>query len=135
NLIKDDDPVFNKSVRKFIKAYKKRRLIQDTHIRPAITSFFQTCDGKADRVNGNSHQCGSKRIKVQVAAVARRKGTSNKGRKKLQGKPRTGSQEIKELNCFVMPARSKRQETKRSHNLSKALEENRPNGVIEIIAK
>ncbi|CAG8828774.1 27977_t:CDS:2, partial [Gigaspora margarita] len=52
NLIKDE------SVHKFIKAYKKCRLIQDTHIHPAIR--------------------GGKRIKVQVAAVARCKGTSNK---------------------------------------------------------
>ncbi|RIB13331.1 hypothetical protein C2G38_2198158 [Gigaspora rosea] len=101
NLIKEDDPAFNKSVCKFIKAYKKHRLIQDTHTRPAIASFFQTCDWKSDRVNG---------------------------------RPRTGSQEItddiKELNRFVMPARSRRQQTKRSHNLSKALEENHPNSVI-----
>ncbi|RIB15089.1 hypothetical protein C2G38_2193248 [Gigaspora rosea] len=111
NLIKEDDPAFNKSVRKFIKAYIKHCLIQDTHTRSAIASFFQTCDWKSDRVNGNSHQRCSKRVKVQVAAVAKRKGTSNKGQKKLQGKPRTGSQEI-------------------THDTKEALEENRPNGVI-----
>ncbi|CAG8575350.1 10310_t:CDS:2 [Scutellospora calospora] len=116
NLIKENNPTFNKSVHKFIKAYKKCRLIQDTHIRPAIASFFQTCDWKENRVNSNSHQHGSKRIKVQVASVARRKGTASKGQKKLQGKPRTSSQEtthdIKELNYYIMPARSRRQQTK-----------------------
>ncbi|CAG8623725.1 24763_t:CDS:2 [Gigaspora margarita] len=44
NLIKEDNPVFNKSVCKFIKAYKKCCLIHDMHIHPAIASFFQTCD-------------------------------------------------------------------------------------------
>ncbi|CAG8602700.1 3054_t:CDS:2 [Dentiscutata heterogama] len=84
NLIKENDSIFNKS--------------------------------KENRVNGNSHQRGGKMFKVQVASVARRKGTANKDQKKLQGKPRTSLQEtthdIKELNRYVMPARSRRQQTK-----------------------
>ncbi|CAG8625224.1 9917_t:CDS:2, partial [Dentiscutata heterogama] len=43
-----------------------------------IASFFQTCNWKENRVNSNSHQHGGKRIKVQVALVARRKETANK---------------------------------------------------------
>lgn len=95
NLIGEDDPTLHKSVRKFIKAYKKRRLMQDIHVRPAITSFFQTCEWNAKRANNNGYQRGGKRIKVQVASVARRKGTLSKGRRKMrQGKPRKNSQDI-----------------------------------------
>ncbi|CAG8841984.1 33157_t:CDS:2, partial [Gigaspora margarita] len=80
NLIGEDDPALHKSVRKFIKAYKKRRLMQDTHVRPAITSFFQTCEWNAKRANNNGYQRG---------------GTLSKGRRKMrQGKPRKNSQDI-----------------------------------------
>ncbi|CAG8768319.1 4682_t:CDS:2, partial [Dentiscutata heterogama] len=84
SLFEESDPALDKSIRKFVSAYKKRRLVQDTHVRPAISSFFQTCDWNAKRTNGNSYQRGGKKIRVQVASTARRKELSSKGQKRMR---------------------------------------------------
>ncbi|CAG8848204.1 36146_t:CDS:2, partial [Gigaspora margarita] len=56
DLLEKNNSTFDKSIRKFVNAYKKRRLVQDTHIYLAIASFFQTCDWNEKRVNGKSYQ-------------------------------------------------------------------------------
>ncbi|CAG8842210.1 21837_t:CDS:2, partial [Gigaspora margarita] len=56
SLLEKNDSTFDKSIQKFVNAYKKRHLVQDTHIYPAIASFFQTCDWNEKRVNGKSYQ-------------------------------------------------------------------------------
>ncbi|RIB16276.1 hypothetical protein C2G38_2038702 [Gigaspora rosea] len=137
SLFKEGDTALDKSVFKFVKIYKKRRFMQNTHIRPAITSFLETCNWNAGRVNGNTYQRGGKRIKVQVAAAARcKEGSTRTLNKILQGRPpkenkennmhKTKSQE--EPSRFIMPARSKRRCKKCPHDLNQALKEIRPNG-------
>ncbi|RIB01468.1 hypothetical protein C2G38_2230722 [Gigaspora rosea] len=73
SLLKESDTVLDKSVFKFVKIYKKHCSMQDTHVHLAITSFLETCDWNAEQVNGNTHQRGGKKIKVQVAVAARHK--------------------------------------------------------------
>ena len=80
--MRHNDPALNNSVRRFVKLYKRHQLIQDTYVRPAVTSFLQTCDKDAGRVNNNSYRRGGKRIRVQVtSALRRRKGLSYEFRK------------------------------------------------------
>ncbi|RIB03620.1 hypothetical protein C2G38_2049119 [Gigaspora rosea] len=136
SLLKEGDTALDKCVFKFVKIYKKRRFMKDTHICPAITSFLETCDWNAGRVNGNTYQRGSKRIKVQVSAAAKRKeGTTRTLNKISQGRPpkekennihETESQE--KPSRFIMPARSKRTRKKCPHDLNQALKKIRPNG-------
>ncbi|RIB20332.1 hypothetical protein C2G38_2179559 [Gigaspora rosea] len=136
SLLKEGDTALDRSVFKFVKIYKKHRSIQDTHLRPAITSFLETCDWNTQQVNGNAYQRGGKKIKVQVTAAARRKkGSTHTLNKIPQGRPKenrnncTYETEYQEKpDRFIMPARSKRQYKKCPHDLNQALKEIRPNG-------
>ncbi|CAG8853111.1 5864_t:CDS:1, partial [Gigaspora margarita] len=67
-LLKKNDPIFDKSIQKFVNTYKKCYLVQDTHIYLPIGFFFQICDWNAKHINSKSYQHGSKRIRVQVAS-------------------------------------------------------------------
>ncbi|RIB11514.1 hypothetical protein C2G38_2203229 [Gigaspora rosea] len=129
-LLEKNDSTFDKSIRKFVNAYKKCRLVQDTHIYSAIASFLQTCDWNTKRVNGKSYQRSGKRIRDQVTSSARRKKSSKKQKKLEQENQAQDTDEYKskEPTRYIMPARSKRLQKKRSHNLNKALIESRPNG-------
>ncbi|CAG8856663.1 40769_t:CDS:1, partial [Gigaspora margarita] len=71
SLCEKNDPALDKGICKFISAYKKCCLVQDTYVQLAVASFLQTCDWNAERVNSNSYRRGGKRIKVQVASTAR----------------------------------------------------------------
>ncbi|CAG8832437.1 33078_t:CDS:1, partial [Gigaspora margarita] len=70
---------------------------------------------------------------VQVASTARRKEGSKNRKKKIQQETSKHTQDfVYETNKpahFIMPARSKRLQKKRPHNLHKVLTENHPNGV------
>ncbi|CAG8573181.1 2028_t:CDS:2, partial [Dentiscutata heterogama] len=130
DLLKENDPALNKSVLKFVKFYKQRRCLQDTHIRPSISSFFQSCNWNEGRVNGNSHQRGGKRIRVQVTAAARRRKRSSRGLKKVrQRRPKNSTynehknETQEDPHRFIIPPQKKRQ-TKRAHDLQQALKEN-----------
>ena len=108
--MRHNDPTLNNSVRRFVKLYKRHRLIQDTYVRPAVTSFLQTCDKDAGRVNNNGYRRGGKRIRVQVtSALRRRKGLSRGLRKVQQERPKKNllinKAKVEELDRFIMPSR------------------------------
>ncbi|CAG8673336.1 19484_t:CDS:2 [Gigaspora margarita] len=133
DLLKQNVPELDNSVQRFVKLYKKHRSKKDTYVLPSVVSFFQTCDRDAGRIMGNNRRPGGKRIRVQVTATSRRREGSKHGIKKIrQGRPKKRSQsndaKIQEVDRFNMPTR-KRHHKKSAHNLSKALSENRPNGV------
>ncbi|CAG8577412.1 15444_t:CDS:1, partial [Dentiscutata heterogama] len=131
NLLEENDPILDQSICKFVKVYIQHRSIQDTHIWPAISSFFQTCNWNAGRVNGKSYQRGGKRIKVQVTAAARRRKGPNHGLKKLQqGRPSSSTynniyetETQEDPSRFIMPSRKKWQK-RQAHDFQQALKEN-----------
>ncbi|RIB15659.1 hypothetical protein C2G38_2191891 [Gigaspora rosea] len=134
NLLKENDPTLNNSVRKFVKIYKLHRSKKDSYVRPAIASFLQSCNWDAGQVHGSKYHVEGKRIRVQIAASSRRKCPNCSLKRMHQRRPRKSRKKLvdnieeQRIDQFVIPVRSKRQK-KWPHDLQQAILENRPNGV------